>query len=101
MELQLGKATRDAFGTALAKLGGQQSDIVVLDGDVHNSTRTEFFAEKYPARFFNLGIALMKQGRHDEADLEHREAVRIDPQREVPRHTNSTSRRPVFANDSA
>ncbi|HEX6493150.1 MAG TPA: tetratricopeptide repeat protein, partial [Candidatus Dormibacteraeota bacterium] len=33
----------------------------------------------------NLALALDKQGRHDEAALEHREAVRLDPQREVPR----------------
>jgi transketolase len=57
MALKMGKATRDAFGTALAKLGADHPDIVVLDGDVHNSTRTEFFAEKYPQRFFNVGIA--------------------------------------------
>ncbi len=57
MELKLGKATRDAFGTALAKLGGDRRDIVVLDGDVGNSTRTEYFAEKYPERFFEVGIA--------------------------------------------
>jgi transketolase len=57
MALKLGKATRDAFGHALAKLGADHPDIVVLDGDVHNSTRTEFFAEKYPERFFNVGIA--------------------------------------------
>lgn len=55
--MQMGKATRDAFGAALAKLGEQHQDIVVVDGDVHNSTRTEFFAEKCPKRFFNVGIA--------------------------------------------
>lgn len=55
--MKQGKATRDAFGTALAELGGEHNDIVVLDGDVHNSTRTEFFADKYPNRFFNVGIA--------------------------------------------
>ena len=55
--MKMGKATRDAFGTALAKLGGERSDIVVLDGDVHNSTRTEWFAQKFPNRFFNVGIA--------------------------------------------
>jgi transketolase len=55
--MQMGKATRDAFGTALAKLGEQHQDIVVVDGDVHNSTRTEMFAEKCPKRFFNVGIA--------------------------------------------
>ncbi len=57
MARKLGKATRDAFGAALAKLGADYPDLVVLDGDVHNSTRTEYFAEKYPDRFFNVGIA--------------------------------------------
>jgi transketolase len=55
--MKLGKATRDAFGEALAKLGASHPDVVVLDGDVHNSTRTEYFAEKFPERFFNIGIA--------------------------------------------
>jgi transketolase len=55
--MKLGKATRDAFGEALVKLGASHPDLVVLDGDVHNSTRTEYFAEKFPGRFFNVGIA--------------------------------------------
>src|SRR3981189_316186 len=55
--MKMGKSTREAFGLALAKLGEQYPDIVVLDGDVHNSTRTDFFAKKFPQRFFNVGIA--------------------------------------------
>jgi transketolase len=55
--MKLGKSTREAFGLALAKLGETNPDIVVLDGDVHNSTRTEHFAKKFPERFFNVGIA--------------------------------------------
>src|SRR5438067_5766067 len=55
--MKLGKSTREAFGLALAEAGGQQTDIVVVDGDVHNSTRTDFFAKKFPERFFNVGIA--------------------------------------------
>jgi transketolase len=57
MNLKMGKSIREAFGLALAKLGEQYPDIVVLDGDVHNSTRTEHFAKKFPERFFNVGIA--------------------------------------------
>jgi len=53
----MGKSTREAFGLALAKLGEDNPDIVVVDGDVHNSTRTEHFAKKFPERFFNVGIA--------------------------------------------
>src|SRR5688500_13861823 len=57
MSLKMGKATREAFGTALAQLGAEQSDVVVVDADVHNSTYTEFFGKKFPERFFNVGIA--------------------------------------------
>ena len=55
--MKMGKSTREAFGLALAKLGEQYLDLVVVDGDVHNSTRTEHFAKKFPERFFNVGIA--------------------------------------------
>jgi transketolase len=57
MNFKMGKATREAFGHALEALGGEYPDVVVVDGDVHNSTYTEFFAKKYPGRFFNVGIA--------------------------------------------
>src|SRR5215468_10163942 len=55
--MKLGKSVREAFGLALAQLGEQHADIVVVDADVHNSTRTEHFAKKFPQRFFNVGIA--------------------------------------------
>src|SRR5438477_4543041 len=55
--MKLGKSVREAFGIALAKLGESLSDVVVVDGDVHNSTRTDIFAKKFPDRFFNVGIA--------------------------------------------
>jgi transketolase len=54
---ELGKATRDAFGRALEALGANHPNLVVVDGDVGNSTRTEWFGTKYPERFFNVGIA--------------------------------------------
>src|SRR3954462_10032042 len=54
---ELGKATRDAFGRALEALGADYPDLVVVDGDVGNSTRTEWFGAKFPDRFFNVGIA--------------------------------------------
>jgi transketolase len=56
MELKMGQPTRDAFGEALRDAGADPR-IVVVDGDVNNSTRTEYFAQKYPDRFFNVGIA--------------------------------------------
>jgi len=57
MSRKMGKATREAFGLSLAKLGEARPDVVVVDADVHNSTRTEHFAKKFPPRFFNVGIA--------------------------------------------
>ncbi len=55
--LKLGKATRDAFGDALRALGDKYPDVVVVDADVGNSTRTEVFALAFPDRAFNVGIA--------------------------------------------
>lgn len=48
--------TRLAFGQALAALGAR-SDIVVLDGEVGNSTHAEEFAKLYPERYFQMFIA--------------------------------------------
>lgn len=56
LSLEDGPATREAFGDALAELGANER-IVVVDGDVNNSTFTNKFAERYPERFFNVGIA--------------------------------------------
>jgi transketolase len=50
-------ATRDAFGEALAALGGTRPDVVVLDGEVCDSTRTGLFADAYPERYFEFYIA--------------------------------------------
>ena len=50
-------ATREAYGHALAKLGALNPAIVALDGDVKNSTRSEFFADAFPERFFECYIA--------------------------------------------
>jgi transketolase len=55
--LEYGPPTRNAFGEALRELGGENPNLVVVDGDVNNSTRTEHFAKEYPERFFNVGIA--------------------------------------------
>ena len=53
----VGKATRDAFGRALEAFGADHPEVVVVDADVSNSTRTEWFGKKFPDRFFNIGIA--------------------------------------------
>lgn len=55
--LEYGPPTRNAFGEALRDLGAENQNIVVVDGDVGNSTRTEYFGDEYPDRFFNVGIA--------------------------------------------
>lgn len=51
------KSTREAYGTALAKLGSTCKNIVVLDADLSISTKTSNFKERYPERFFNVGCA--------------------------------------------
>ncbi len=56
IDLTEGPATREAFGDALARIGSDER-IVVVDGDVNNSTFTNKFAERFPDRFFNAGIA--------------------------------------------
>lgn len=48
-------ATRESFGKALADI--EDEDIVVLDTDLSSSTKTDMFKEKYPSRFFELGIS--------------------------------------------
>ena len=55
--LKMGQATRDAFGDALKELGEKYRNVVTVDGDVGNSTRTEPFALAFPERAFNVGIA--------------------------------------------
>ncbi|WP_019813877.1 transketolase [Saccharomonospora saliphila] len=50
-------ATRTAFGEALAALGRVRSDVVVLDGEVSDSTRTGYFESEHPDRFFECYIA--------------------------------------------
>lgn len=52
-----GIATRVAFGEALRDLGAADPNVVVVDADLNNSTRTDIFAKAYPDRFFNVGIA--------------------------------------------
>lgn len=53
----MSKATRDAYGEILKELGAENKDIVVLDADLSSSTKTKVFAEAFPNRFFNTGIA--------------------------------------------
>jgi transketolase len=50
-------ATRKAYGDALVALGRARGDVVVLDGEVGNSTYTEAFGKEFPERFFQMYIA--------------------------------------------
>ncbi|MGQ0560525.1 MAG: transketolase family protein [Gemmatimonadota bacterium] len=54
--LTLGKATRDAYGETLRDLGALHDDIIVLDADLAKSTKSAAFGEKFPERFWNVGI---------------------------------------------
>ncbi len=56
-EIKGKKPTRHGFGEALAKLGEKHSNLVVLGGDITGSVMTSFFQEKFPERFFSIGIA--------------------------------------------
>lgn len=53
----MGKATREAYGNALAKIGKMNNQIIVLDADLSKSTKTDTFKKECPERFFNVGIA--------------------------------------------
>jgi transketolase len=50
-------ATRKAYGDALSALGAARPDVVVLDGEVSNSTFAETFAKAHPDRYFEMYIA--------------------------------------------
>ena len=54
---KMGVATREAYGQALAELGEENPNIVVLDGDLAKSTFSATFGKQFPGRFFNVGIA--------------------------------------------
>ncbi len=51
------KAIRDGYGEALLELGRDDRNVVVLDADLAESTRSSVFRDAYPDRFFNAGIA--------------------------------------------
>jgi transketolase len=55
--LHLGAPMRDVFGDALLAVCKENPRVVVLDGDLGNSTKTELVRQNFPERFFNIGIA--------------------------------------------
>ncbi|MBC8473783.1 MAG: transketolase family protein [Candidatus Omnitrophica bacterium] len=51
------KPTRDGFGEGLVELGVNRKDVVVLSADLTESTRAAWFKEKFPERFFAMGVS--------------------------------------------
>jgi transketolase len=55
--LQESTPLRDIFGEAILKVATENERVVVLDGDLGNSTKAETVRQAFPERFFNIGIA--------------------------------------------
>lgn len=51
------KPTRHGFGEGLVTLGERHDNVIVLGGDITGSVLTSFFKEKFPERFFSIGVA--------------------------------------------
>jgi transketolase len=51
------KPSRDGFGKALVEIAAENPNFWVLTADVSESTRTHWFAEKYPDRFIQVGVS--------------------------------------------
>jgi transketolase len=51
------KPTRFGFGEGLVELGERHDNVVVLGGDITGSVMTSYFKERFPERFFSIGIA--------------------------------------------
>ena len=56
-ETRAGQGDARRIRTGPRSPGADHPDVVVVDADVSNSTRTEWFGKKFPDRFFNIGIA--------------------------------------------
>ena len=50
-------ATAEIYGKALCELGEKHPEVVALTADLGKSTKIGLFGEKFPDRFFNVGIA--------------------------------------------
>ena len=57
MDWENKKATRQSYGEAIAELGKENENVVVLDADLAGATKTNIFAKEFPDRFFDMGIA--------------------------------------------
>lgn len=54
---ELKKSTRQAYGEVLLELGKEKDNLFVMDADLSVSTKTCYFANKFPERFYNAGVA--------------------------------------------
>lgn len=50
-------ATRDSYGQTLVELGKENENIIVMDADLAEATKTAYFKKEFPDRFFDCGIA--------------------------------------------
>ena len=50
-------ATRDGYGLGLVAAGKKNKNVVALDADLSDSTRSDWFKKEFPDRFFSMGIA--------------------------------------------
>jgi transketolase len=53
----LGRSLRETFGETLSELASARPDVLVLDGDLANSTRADIVADRVPGQFLEMGIA--------------------------------------------
>ncbi|MGE5554366.1 MAG: transketolase family protein [Betaproteobacteria bacterium] len=51
------EAVREAFGRALVELGRRDPQVVVLDADLASSTKVNYFAQEFPGRYYEVGVA--------------------------------------------
>lgn len=51
------KSVREGLGTGLLELGEKNNEVVVMTADLAESTSVNLFAEKFPDRFFDVGVA--------------------------------------------
>ena len=50
-------ATRESYGNALVEIANEHDDLVVLDADLAEATKTVIFKKAYPERHVDCGIA--------------------------------------------
>lgn len=54
---EIGRSLRETFGDTLATMASERPEILILDGDLANSTRADIVADRVPGQFLEFGIA--------------------------------------------